>query len=92
MADCNLFDDAHGAVDLHGRLPDKSPGFARVRIGIGKPPGKAAGVDHVLKRPGKADRLELDVAVVEAADAVEMILAEGFSVSMNRYNTRSSEA
>ena len=63
-----------------------------MRIGIGKPPGKAAGVDHVLKRPGKADRLELDVAVVEAADAVEMILAEGFSVSMNRYNTRSSEA
>ena len=28
--------------------------FVRVRIGIGKPPGKAQGADHVLKRPGKA--------------------------------------
>ena len=65
--------------------------FARVRIGIGKPPGKAAGVDHVLKKPGKADRLELDIVVVEAADAVELILAEGISVAMNRFNTRSSD-
>ena len=28
--------------------------FVRVRIGIGKPPGKAQGADHVLKKPGKA--------------------------------------
>ena len=27
--------------------------FVRVRIGIGKPPGKAQGVDHVLKKPGQ---------------------------------------
>jgi PTH1 family peptidyl-tRNA hydrolase len=65
--------------------------FARVRVGIGKPPGKAAGADHVLKRPGKADRLELDIVVVEAADAVELILTEGISVAMNRFNTRASE-
>jgi PTH1 family peptidyl-tRNA hydrolase len=66
--------------------------FARVRVGIGKPPGKAQGVDHVLKKPGKADRLELDVVVVEAADAVELILSDGIAVAMNRFNTRSSEA
>ncbi len=30
--------------------------FVRVRIGIGKPDGKAQGADHVLKRPGKSDR------------------------------------
>lgn len=62
--------------------------FARIRIGIGKPPGRAEGVNHVLKRPGKADRAELDVVVAEAADAVEMVLAEGFAPAMNRYNTR----
>src|SRR5437016_5483119 len=44
-----------------------SDGFVRVRIGIGKPPGKAQGVDHVLKRPGKADRESLAVTVEEAA-------------------------
>lgn len=62
--------------------------FARVRIGIGKPQGRAEGVDHVLKRPGKADRLELDVVVAEAADAVEVILSEGIDAAMHRYNTR----
>ncbi|MGH9085959.1 MAG: aminoacyl-tRNA hydrolase [Acidimicrobiales bacterium] len=62
--------------------------FARIRIGIGKPPGRAEGVDHVLKRPSKRDRAELDVVVAEAADAVEVILDEGVAVAMNRYNTR----
>ncbi len=62
--------------------------FVRVRIGIGKPPGKAQGADHVLKKPGKSDRLVLDVCVVEAADAVELILAEGPDVAMNHVNTR----
>lgn len=62
--------------------------FARIRIGIGKPPGRTEGANHVLKRPTKAERAELDVVVVEAADAVEMILAEGVAPAMNRYNTR----
>jgi PTH1 family peptidyl-tRNA hydrolase len=62
--------------------------FARVRIGIGKPNHKTQGADHVLKRPGKGDRSELDIVVQEAADAVEMILTDGFAAAMNRYNTR----
>lgn len=66
----------------------KTQDFARVRIGVGKPPGRQQGADHVLRRPGKADRAELDVAVVEAADAVESILADGMAAAMNRVNTR----
>jgi PTH1 family peptidyl-tRNA hydrolase len=62
--------------------------FARIRIGIGKPPGRTEGVNHVLKRPSKADRAELDIVVVEAADAVEAILEEGFAAAMTRYNAR----
>jgi PTH1 family peptidyl-tRNA hydrolase len=62
--------------------------FARVRIGIGKPPGRTEGANHVLKRPGKADRAELDIVVAEAADAVELILSDGIDVAMNRFNTR----
>jgi PTH1 family peptidyl-tRNA hydrolase len=69
-----------------------SADFVRVRIGIGKPPGKAQGADHVLKRPGKTDRQELDVIVQEAADAVEVILQDGPAVAMNRFNTRSERA
>ncbi|HEY8523551.1 MAG TPA: aminoacyl-tRNA hydrolase [Acidimicrobiales bacterium] len=63
--------------------------FLRVRIGIGKPPGgKEKGADHVLRRPSKAERTELDIAVEEAADAVEAILTDGIEAAMNRYNAR----
>ena len=62
--------------------------FVRVRLGIGKPPGRQQGVDHVLKRPGKAERAELDVAMAEAADAVELLLAEGPEPAMTHYNQR----
>ena len=61
--------------------------FVRVRIGVGKPPGRQHGADHVLRRPGKAERVELDVAIEKAADAVELILTDGPDASMNRYNT-----
>jgi PTH1 family peptidyl-tRNA hydrolase len=58
--------------------------FLRVRLGIGKPPGR--GVDWVLGRPSKADRVELDVAVERAADAVERIAADGIDAAMAVYN------
>ena len=60
--------------------------FVRVRVGIGKPPGQRQGADHVLRRFSKAERKEIDVTLEEAADAVELILAEGVDVAMNRVN------
>ena len=63
--------------------------FLRVRIGVGKPPGGAErGVDHVLSRPGAAERELLGVAVVEAADAVERIVSEGVDAAMAEVNRR----
>ena len=60
--------------------------FVRVRIGIGRPPGRQMGADYVLRRPGKAERIDLDVAVEKAADAVLCILDEGVERAMNRFN------
>ncbi len=64
-----------------------SDDFVRVRIGVGKPPGRQHGADHVLRRPGKAERDVLDVMIETAADAVEQILTEGPEAAMNRFNT-----
>ena len=64
--------------------------FVRVRIGVGKPPTKEHGADHVLKRVGKAERELLAVAVEEAADAVELILASGAEAAMTQVNARTS--
>ena len=69
----------------------KSEDFVRIRIGIGKPPSAARGADHVLKRPGKAERTELDIAIQEAADAVEAILVEGPDQAMTRFNQRTPD-
>lgn len=65
-----------------------SDAFIRVRIGVGKPPGRQDGAAHVLRRPGKREREELDVAIEEAADAVEAIAAEGVEAAMTRFNAR----
>ncbi|MGH9138233.1 MAG: aminoacyl-tRNA hydrolase [Acidimicrobiales bacterium] len=62
--------------------------FVRVRIGVGKPPGRMDGADHVLRRPGKAERTELDIAIEEAADAVELIAADGVEAAMTKFNAR----
>ncbi len=60
--------------------------FTRVRIGIGKPPGRQQGADHVLRPPGRSERSELQVSVEEAADAVECILEHGIAAAQNRFN------
>lgn len=79
----------NGLRSIQAHLHDT--GFVRVRIGIGKPPGRQAGVDYVLRPPRKAERAVLDVAVEEAADAVEEMLASGVEVAMNRFNAASPE-
>jgi PTH1 family peptidyl-tRNA hydrolase len=59
-----------------------------VRIGVGKPVSKERGADHVLSRLPKRQRDLFDVAVQEAADAVESIVLDGVAKAMNTYNTR----
>jgi PTH1 family peptidyl-tRNA hydrolase len=83
----------HDELDLPlGRLKLKahlhSDEFLRVRIGVGKPPSTQEGKDHVLRRPGKKEREELDIVIQEAADAVELILSDGIDTAMQRYNQR----
>ena len=60
--------------------------FLRVRIGVGKPPSKERGADHVLRRVTKAERTELDIKVQEGADAVELIVTDGVAAAMTKYN------
>jgi PTH1 family peptidyl-tRNA hydrolase len=56
--------------------------FLRVRIGVGKPPSAAEGANHVLKRPPKAVKELLALAVQTAADAVEHIAQDGVDAAI----------
>ena len=60
--------------------------FVRVRIGVGKPPSKERGADHVLSRQSRRDREEMAVTIEQAADAVETIISDGPDAAMNRFN------
>ena len=61
--------------------------FYRVRVGIGRPPGRQDPADFVLKPWGSAERKELPMLVSDAADAVELLVHEGLERAQNRYNT-----
>jgi PTH1 family peptidyl-tRNA hydrolase len=63
-----------------------SDAFNRIRIGIGKPPSKDQGADHVLRAASRNERTELAAVTEEAADAVECILTEGVVAAQNRFN------
>lgn len=66
----------------------RSESFPRVRIGVGRPGQTAGAVDHVLSKFSR-DEIEPIAQTVElAADAVEVIVAEGVPAAMNRFNTR----
>lgn len=60
--------------------------FARLRIGIGKPPSKEHGADYVLQRPTGAQRASLREHVALAADALEMLLDYDFDEAQRRVN------
>ncbi|MEY2741615.1 MAG: hypothetical protein RL283_1717 [Actinomycetota bacterium] len=72
------------SIERHLRTRD----FVRVRIGVGKPPTKERGGEHVLARPTGETRAALDVAVEVAADAVEAIVRDGADAAMRTVNAR----
>jgi PTH1 family peptidyl-tRNA hydrolase len=60
--------------------------FYRVRVGIGRPPGRQDPADWVLKDFAPTERKDLDLLVERAADAVECLIAEGLPAAQNVYN------
>lgn len=66
----------------------RSQAFNRIRIGIGRPPGRGAGASFVLSRPSGPDKDLLAVAVHRAADALEAIAASGIENAMGTFNVR----
>ena len=51
--------------------------YVRVRVGIGRPPGRMDAADYVLRDFSGAERKELGVLLEEAADAVELVVTRG---------------
>ncbi|MCR5846173.1 MAG: aminoacyl-tRNA hydrolase [bacterium] len=66
--------------------------FARLKIGVGRPPGRMDAADYVLQ-PLKGDTLEETlVSVRQAAEMAIYALDEGLDAAMQRYHTESKPA
>ncbi|MEO6200489.1 MAG: aminoacyl-tRNA hydrolase [Cryobacterium sp.] len=61
--------------------------FIRVRIGIGRPPGRQPSADFVLKDFASTERAVLPNLLSDAADAVELIAADGLTAAQLKFHT-----
>lgn len=63
-----------------------SADFARVRVGIGRPPGRQDAADWVLQPFPAGDRDALTILVSDAADAVEDVIEHGLVAAQQRFH------
>jgi PTH1 family peptidyl-tRNA hydrolase len=66
-----------------------TPDYVRVRVGIGRPPGRMDAASYVLQNFSGTERETLPNLVSDAADAVELIAAEGLTAAQLKFHTAS---
>jgi len=66
----------------------RTPDFLRIRVGIGRPPGRQDPADFVLEPVGKKAQADIAVWVDRAADAVRSLIADGVTATQDRFNHR----
>lgn len=64
----------------------RTPEYLRVRVGIGRPPGRKDPADFVLEPVGSRDEADLAILVGHAADAVRALVTEGLERTQDRFN------
>lgn len=60
--------------------------YTRVRVGIGRPPGRMDPADFVLQDFSPTERADLPWLLGDAADAVESVVTEGLSATQQRFH------
>ena len=76
----------NGLRDITKALGTKE--YVRVRVGVGRPPGRTDTADYVLRDFTGTERKDLPILLDDAADAVEMVLTEGLLAAQGRFHTR----
>jgi len=66
----------------------RTPDFLRIRVGIGRPPGRQDPADFVLEPVGKKAQADIAVWVDRAVDAVRSLIADGVTATQDRFNHR----
>jgi len=66
----------------------RSPEFSRVRVGVGRPPGRQDPADYVLRNFSDRERPDAEALLEDAADAVMAITRDGLPSAQDRFNRR----
>lgn len=76
----------NGLKDVFRRLGTEA--VSRLRVGIGRPPGRMTATDYVLGSFTESEREVFGLAVAQAADGVELWAREGVTAAMNALNAK----
>lgn len=74
----------NGLRDISKALATKD--YLRVRVGVGRPPGRMETADYVLKDFATSEKKELPFLLDEAADAVELLVREGLTAAQQKFH------
>jgi len=74
----------NGLRSVGGAL--KTPDFSRVRLGVGRPPGRMDAADWVLKDFAKKEEPDVELLVDDGADAILSLVRDGLTIAQDRYN------
>lgn len=61
--------------------------YLRVRVGIGRPPGRMDAADYVLHDFSSTERSEVPLLISDAADALELLVAEGLLAAQQQWHS-----
>ncbi len=67
-----------------------SPEYVRVRVGVGRPPGRQDPADFVLQGFSSTERAVLPNLLSDAADAVELVIADGLLAAQQKVHAPSA--
>lgn len=76
----------NGLRDTSKALGSKD--YVRVRVGVGRPPGRMDAADYVLRDFAKVELKELPWLLDRAADAVEAVVVDGLEAAQLRFHTK----
>ena len=75
----------NGLRDISKALGTKD--YYRVRVGVGRPPGRMDTADYVLKDFATAEKKDLPFLVSDSADAVEILIDEGLLTAQQKFHS-----
>ena len=61
--------------------------FARLRMGIGRPPGQMDAADYVLQTFSRSDKDQLPAFLQRSVEALDCYITDGLETAMNRFNS-----